>query len=56
MSRDPELYPDPDMFLPERYINAEGQLDISKGDPAEYAFGFGRRSVRSCLSLSSLHC
>ena len=43
LSRDPEMYPDPEPFMPERFINSEGLLDVGLGDPAEYVFGFGRR-------------
>ncbi|KAI0770512.1 cytochrome P450 [Fomes fomentarius] len=39
ITRDPELYPDPESFIPERYLGPNtGVLD-----PATYAFGFGRR-------------
>ena len=31
--------------MPERFLDATGQLDLSKGDPAEFMFGFGRRCV-----------
>ncbi|KAH9926308.1 cytochrome P450 98A3 [Epithele typhae] len=43
LAHDPELYPDPDAFLPERYLDATGQLDLSKPAPSDWAFGFGRR-------------
>ena len=43
MSRDPEVYSNPEMFMPERFLDADGQLDVSKGDPTEFMFGFGRR-------------
>ena len=45
MARDPELYPDPDVLLPERFLNKNG-VDLSRGDPAEFLFGFGRRYVK----------
>lgn len=35
---DPEVYPDPSAFEPERYIEPRNEPD-----PAEYAFGYGRR-------------
>jgi len=38
MSRDDEVYPYPEEFLPERFLGEERQLD-----PREFAFGFGRR-------------
>ncbi|RDX45834.1 cytochrome P450 [Lentinus brumalis] len=39
---DPEVYPDPEVFRPERFIR-EGRLDVSPRDPFQYIFGFGRR-------------
>ena len=42
---DPELYPDPYEFRPERFIR-DGKLDFSTSpDPMEFVFGFGRRYV-----------
>lgn len=40
---DPEVYPDPQDFKPERFFNDEGKLDYLATDPAKYAFGYGRR-------------
>ena len=39
---DPEVYPDPDVFRPERFI-CDGKLDLSVRDPSKFVFGFGRR-------------
>lgn len=40
ISRDPEVYPEPDAFKPQRWINDEGRL---RDDLAFFVFGFGRR-------------
>ncbi|KAJ5980223.1 hypothetical protein N7481_007521 [Penicillium waksmanii] len=40
-NNDPEVYPEPRVFRPERYIPSEGH-DVAL-DPAEVSFGFGRR-------------
>ncbi|KAI0770148.1 cytochrome P450 [Fomes fomentarius] len=39
---DPEAYPDPDRFFPDRFIR-DGILDPVVRDPADFAFGHGRR-------------
>ena len=41
--RDPELYPQPDEFIPERFLDRTGSVDVRGRDPADVAFGFGRR-------------
>jgi cytochrome P450 len=39
--RDPAMYPKPDIFKPERFLNPDGSL---RGDPIlTSAFGFGKR-------------
>jgi len=40
---DPDVYPEPMSFKPERYFNEEGKLDYVAIDPARYSFGYGRR-------------
>ncbi|KAG1740832.1 cytochrome P450 [Suillus paluster] len=40
ISRDPEVYPDPDTFKPQRWINDEGRM---RDDLSFFVFGFGRR-------------
>ncbi|KAH9889914.1 cytochrome P450 [Cubamyces lactineus] len=39
---DPDIYPEPDRFYPERFIR-DGKLDPDVLDPASLVFGFGRR-------------
>lgn len=45
---DPEMYPDPMQFRPERYLR-DGVFECTTNDPSRYAFGFGRRLVLSAL-------
>lgn len=42
MSRDPGLYPDPEVFRPERFEEMDAET-ASARDPRKYTFGFGRR-------------
>ncbi|PIL25374.1 cytochrome P450 [Ganoderma sinense ZZ0214-1] len=41
--RDPELYPQPDEFMPSRFLDTAGNLDVHGRDPTDVVFGFGRR-------------
>jgi cytochrome P450 len=38
MTQNPEFYPNPDQFIPERFLGDQGAPD-----PRDAVFGFGRR-------------
>ncbi|KAI0718511.1 CyP450 monooxygenase [Cerioporus squamosus] len=42
-SRHTKYYPDPETFKPERFLLESGELNPDVLDPAEMAFGYGRR-------------
>ncbi|KAM5539733.1 hypothetical protein V8D89_006546 [Ganoderma adspersum] len=42
ISRDPNVYHDPETFLPERFLK-DRELDPDVRDPTTFAFGYGRR-------------
>lgn len=39
---DPAVFPDPEVFRPERFIR-DGKLDVGLRDPTAFVFGYGRR-------------
>ncbi|KAH9944416.1 CyP450 monooxygenase [Epithele typhae] len=43
MTHNPEMYPEPMTFMPERYLK-DGALNPEVQDPGAFAFGFGRRA------------
>jgi len=43
MMKNPEDYPDPDDFKPERFLDGSGKINPNVRDPYTMAFGFGRR-------------
>lgn len=42
MTHDPQDYPDPDCFNPDRFIK-NGRINPDVKDPGRAVFGFGRR-------------
>lgn len=46
MCQDERNYPQPDQFIPERFLNLKGGKDELL-DPCNLIFGFGRRSVNN---------
>ena len=46
---DPEVFNDPMVFQPERYLK-DGKLNPDVRDPDSAVFGFGRRSVYPTFS------
>lgn len=43
MLRDPDVYPNPEVFNPERFMTTVDEASMKKRDPRNYVFGFGRR-------------
>ncbi len=52
---DPEVYEDPHVFRPERFIR-DGKLDPGPLDPASFAFGYGRRYVAPSRTKQVVFC
>ncbi|THH22534.1 hypothetical protein EUX98_g8161 [Antrodiella citrinella] len=43
MLRNPEVYPNPEVFSPERFMEDVDEVTAKRRDPRNYVFGFGRR-------------
>jgi cytochrome P450 len=43
MLRDPDVYPEPDRFNPDRYLEKVDEETARRRDPRVFVFGFGRR-------------
>ncbi|KAI0350845.1 O-methylsterigmatocystin oxidoreductase [Trametes cingulata] len=43
MSQDEEEFPEPERFMPERYLKPDGELNPDVRAPQRFQFGFGRR-------------
>jgi len=43
MLHDENVYPDPFVFKPERFLTKDGKIDNTTRDPRHACFGFGRR-------------
>ena len=59
MSRDEEVYENPDQFKPERFLSLS-PTEAAEVDPKNYIFGFGRRCVvfnhtPPCLRVECVH-
>jgi cytochrome P450 len=52
MTRDEEVYPDPESFVPERFMK-NGDLNKAIRDPRDIVFSFGRRYVLLRFTVSS---
>ncbi len=45
MTRNPDVFPDPESFNPERYMEDVDATTATARDLRNFVFGFGRRSV-----------
>jgi hypothetical protein len=46
MTRDEQMYPEAELFNPERFMNQNGkEAGPDQTDPRDFIFGFGRRQV-----------
>lgn len=53
MAHNPEDYPDPDGFKPERFLNADGSINKAAQEYLQsFIFGFGRRYAAHLVSCS----
>jgi len=49
MTRDERMYPEPELFNPDRFMNQD-KTEADLTDPKDFIFGFGRRQVVMLLT------
>jgi len=54
MTRDEQMYPEAELFNPERFMNQNGK-EADQTDPRDFVFGFGRRQVLYRIDWPSFH-
>jgi len=55
MLHNEKVYPKPEEFIPERFLNEHGQIDLGVQRPDVACFGFGRRYVIFAHSTPMTH-
>ena len=53
MVRDPKVYPNPDVFNPERFLEEVDEQTAKMRDVRNYVFGFGRRRCPGLFMIDS---